>query len=93
MDIPIQPVSMQDKAAAPLGPSRGIVYKMAALFSIDAFAGGLAAVAPSLELALGLLLVRAALSQMDVPTRSSYIMAIVTPRASARLRRASPPSH
>jgi hypothetical protein len=26
-----------------------------------------------------LLLVRAALSQMDVPTRSSYVMAIVTP--------------
>ena len=39
----------------------------------------LAAVAPSLELALALLLVRAALSQMDVPTRSSYVMAVVTP--------------
>ena len=39
----------------------------------------LAAVAPSLEVALGLLLVRAALSQMDVPTRSSYVMAVVTP--------------
>jgi MFS family permease len=39
----------------------------------------LAAVAPSLELALGLLLVRAALSQMDVPARSSYVMAVVTP--------------
>ena len=39
----------------------------------------LAAVVPSLELALGLLLVRAALSQMDVPARSSYVMAVVTP--------------
>jgi hypothetical protein len=39
----------------------------------------LAAVAPSLELALGLLLVRATLSQMDVPARSSYVMAVVTP--------------
>jgi len=39
-----------------------------------------AAVAPSLELALVLLLARAALSQMDVPTRSSYVMALVTPR-------------
>jgi predicted MFS family arabinose efflux permease len=39
----------------------------------------LAAVAPSLELALALLLLRAALSQMDVPTRSSYVMAVVTP--------------
>ena len=129
---------------APLGPSRGIVYRLAALFSVDAFAGGfavqslialwlfgrfdlslaeaglfffwsgvfsafsfpvaawlarriglvntmvfthipsslcliVAAVAPSVEIALGLLLVRAALSQMDVPTRSSYVMAVVTP--------------
>jgi len=37
-----------------------------------------AAFAPSLELALALLLVRALLSQMDVPTRSSYVMAVVT---------------
>ena len=27
---------------APLGPSRGIVYRLAALFSLDAFAGGFA---------------------------------------------------
>ena len=131
------------QASAPLGPSRGIVYKLAALFALDAFAGGFvvqsllalwlferfdlslaaagafffcsgvlaafsfpvaawiggriglvntmvfthipsslcligAAFAPSLEWALGLLLVRAALSQMDVPTRSSYVMAVVT---------------
>lgn len=39
----------------------------------------LAALVPSLELALFLLSVRAALSQMDVPTRSSYVMAVVTP--------------
>lgn len=39
----------------------------------------LAAVVPWLEVALALLLVRAALSQMDVPTRSSYVMAVVTP--------------
>jgi MFS family permease len=129
---------------APLGPSRGTVYKLAALFSIDAFAGGfiaqsllvlwlferfdlslsaaglfffwssslsafsypvaawlakrvglvntmvfthipssvfliLAAFAPNLYVALGLLLLRAALSQMDVPTRTSYVMAVVTP--------------
>ena len=129
--------------APALGPSRRIVYGLAALFSIDAFAGGFvvqsllalwlferfelsltaasvfffwtgvcsafsfpvaawigsriglvntmvfthipsslcliaAAYAPSLEWALGLLLVRAALSQMDVPTRSSYVMAVVT---------------
>ncbi len=38
----------------------------------------LAAFAPTLPLALALLLVRAALSQMDVPTRSSYVMAVVS---------------
>src|SRR5260221_14559323 len=128
----------------PLGPSRGTVYKLAALFSIDAFAGGFvaqsllvlwlferfdlslsaaglfffwsstlsafsypvaawiakrvglvntmvfthipsslfliaAAFSPNLYLALGLLLLRSALSQMDVPTRTSYVMAVVTP--------------
>jgi len=39
----------------------------------------LAAFSPDLWLTLGLLLVRAALSQMDVPTRTSYVMAVVTP--------------
>ena len=38
-----------------------------------------AAFAPAPEVALGLLLLRAALSQMDVPTRTSYVMAVVTP--------------
>ena len=142
--IPIEPKKPEAKSKSVLGPSRGIVYKMAALFSIDAFAGGfavqsllalwlfnkfglslsaaglfffwtgvltafslpaaarlserfglintmvythapssvcliLAAIVPNLELALALLLIRAALSQMDVPTRSSYVMAVVTP--------------
>jgi len=128
----------------PLGPSRATVYRLAALFSIDAFAGGfvaqsllvlwlferfdlslsaaglfffwsstlsafsypvaawiarrvglvntmvfthipsslfliMAAFSPNLYLALGLLLLRSALSQMDVPTRTSYVMAVVTP--------------
>lgn len=139
---PPQP-NPEEKRAAALGPSRRIVYKLAALFSIDSFAGGFvvqsllalwlferfdmslaaaglfffwsgilsafsfpvaawigariglvntmvfthipsslcligAAFVPSLEWALALLLVRAALSQMDVPTRSSYVMAVVT---------------
>ena len=39
----------------------------------------LAAFSPDLMLTLGLLLVRSALSQMDVPARSSYVMAVVTP--------------
>ncbi len=128
----------------PLGPSRGIVTRLALLFSVDAFAGGLlvnsllslwlmqrfglslgaagqfffwagllsagsqlaavplarrigllntmvfthipaslcliaAAFAPSLALTLALLLARSALSQMDVPTRTAYVMAVVTP--------------
>lgn len=132
------------RPSAPLGPSRGVVYKLAALFSLDAFAGGfvvqsllalwlferfdmslsaaslfffwsstlsafsypvaawlakriglintmvythipssifliLAAFSPNLTLALALLLARSALSQMDVPTRTSYVMAVVTP--------------
>jgi len=136
--------ALAERTTAALGPSRSIVYKMAALFSIDAFAGGfavqslialwlftrfdlslyaaglfffwsgvlaafsfpvaawlsrriglvntmvfthipssvclvLAAIAPNVETALALLLIRAALSQMDVPTRSSYVMAVVTP--------------
>lgn len=131
-------------AAAPLNASRGVVYKLAALFSVDAFAGGfvvqsllavwlfkrfdmslaaasvfffwsgvlsafsyplaamiarriglvntmvfthipsslfliLAALSSNLTVALGFLLLRSALSQMDVPTRSSYVMAVVTP--------------
>jgi MFS family permease len=134
----------QEARRTPLGPSRRTVYKLAALFCIDAFAGGfvaqsllvlwlferfdlslsaaglfffwsstlsafsypvaawlakrvglvntmvfthipsnlfliLAAFAPNLSVALGLLLLRAALSQMDVPTRTSYVMAVVTP--------------
>jgi MFS family permease len=134
----------QPRVSAPLGPSRGVVYKLSALFSLDAFAGGfvvqsllalwlferfdlslsaasvfffwssvasafsypvaawlatriglintmvfthipssilliVAAFSPNLYVTLGLLLVRAALSQMDVPTRTSYVMAVVTP--------------
>ena len=142
--VPPDRARATEMPTAGLGPSRGIIYKMAALFSIDAFAGGfavqsllvlwlfdkfalslpaaslfffwsgvlaafsfpvaarlsrriglvntmvfthipssvcliLAAVVPNIGAALGLLLVRAALSQMDVPTRSSYVMAVVTP--------------
>ncbi len=139
----VEPQQTHARAAA-LGPSRRIVYKLAALFSLDAFAGGfvvpsilalwlferfelslaaasvfffwtnvlsalsypvaarlarrfglvntmvfthipssfclmLAAFSPSLPIVLTLLLVRAALAQMDVPTRTSYVMAVVTP--------------
>ena len=134
----------KQKPAAPLGPSRGIVWRLAALFSVDSFAGGLvlnsllalwlferfgmslaaagafffwtgllaaasqllaaplarrigmvntmvfthipsslcligAAFASHLNLALALLLCRAALSQMDVPARAAFVMSVVTP--------------
>jgi MFS family permease len=137
-------VQAEERHHAPLDPSRRTVYKLAALFSVDAFAGGfvaqsllvlwliqrfdlslsaaglfffwastlsafsypvaawlarriglvntmvlthipssvfliLAAFAPNLYVALALLSLRAALSQMDVPTRTSYVMAVVTP--------------
>ena len=138
------PAAARRAAHASLGASRGIVLRLAALFSVDSFAGGLAVqsllalwlfqrfglslaeagifffwsgilsafsfpvaawlagriglvntmvfthipsslcligamVAPTVEVAFGLLLLRAALSQMDVPTRTSYVMAVVTP--------------
>jgi len=131
-------------APAPLGPSRAVVVRLAALFGVDAFAGGLvvnslmslwlfqrfglslaqagvfffatgllgaasqlaapllarrigllntmvfthipanlclvlAAWVPHWPAALALLLLRSALSQMDVPTRTAYVMAVVTP--------------
>jgi MFS family permease len=150
-------VEMRETPSTPLGPSRGTVYKLAALFSLDSFAGGLAVqsmlalwlferfdlslsgaslfffwsstlgafsfpvaawlskriglvntmvythipsslflilavFAPNLIVALALLLARSALSQMDVPTRTSYVMAVVTPaeRTAAALVSAVP---
>lgn len=142
--LPEQPTHDHATPPAPLGPSRDIVIRLAALFSLDAFAGGLlvntllalwlferydlsltaagsfffwagllsaasqlaapvvakriglintmvfthipanislilAALAPSLEWALALLFLRSLLSQMDVPTRSAFVMAVVTP--------------
>jgi MFS family permease len=142
--LPEPPPHERPSAPAPLTESRGIVIRLAALFSVDAFAGGLvlnsllslwlferfglsvaaagafffwaglltaasqlaapwvarrigllntmvfthipaslclilAALAPNLTLALGLLLLRAFLSQMDVPTRAAFVMAVVTP--------------
>jgi MFS family permease len=138
------PRTAEQRPPAALGPSRGIVWRLAALFSVDSFDGGLtlnsllalwlferfglslaaagafffwtgllaatsqllaaplaqriglvntmvfthipsslcligAAFAPTLPLALGLLLVRSALSQMDVPARSAFVMSVVTP--------------
>jgi MFS family permease len=134
----------ESAAPAALGPSRGIVWRLAALFSIDSFAGGLvlnsllalwlfqrfgislaaagafffwtgllsacsqlaagplarrigmvntmvfthipsslfligAALASNVHMALGFLLARALLSQMDVPARGAFVMSVVTP--------------
>lgn len=134
----------EHKAPAPLTKSKGRVYTLAALFSIDAFGGGFVVqsmvalwlyqrhgLSPAaagaiffwtgiltaasylvavrladriglvntmvfthlpanlclvmipfvndLEAVIALLFVRSALSQMDVPTRSSYVMAVVSP--------------
>jgi len=128
----------------PLGPSRQIVFTLAALFSLDSFGGGffvqsllalwlfdhfglsltaagslffwfgllsalsypiavrlarriglvntmvfthlpsnvclmLVPFAPTLGIVIALLLIRSTLSQMDVPARTSYVMAVVTP--------------
>ena len=41
------------------------------------------AFAPSLPFAVGLLLARSVLSQMDVPTRQAYVMALVSPEERA----------
>jgi MFS family permease len=38
---------------------------------------------PTLPLALACLLARSALSQMDIPARTSYVMAVVTPEERA----------
>lgn len=142
--LPASPPHAQAEQAAPLGPSRPTVVRLAALFAVDAFAGGLlvntllalwlfqrfglslaaagsfffwaglltagsqlaaplvaqrigllntmvfthipsslfligAAFADSLPVALALLFLRSALSQMDVPTRAAFVMAVVTP--------------
>jgi MFS family permease len=131
-------------ATTPLGPSKPIVYRLAALFSLDSFAGGfvvqsllalwlfqrfdlsvattgtiffwtgllsafsqlaaprladriglvktmaythipaniflmLTPFMPTLPLAIAMLLLRSMVSAMDVPARTSYVMAVVTP--------------
>ena len=38
--IPLRPAATSQRKTAALGPSRHIVYRLAALFSLDAFAGG-----------------------------------------------------
>jgi predicted MFS family arabinose efflux permease len=142
--LPPSPPDPTDAGSGPLRHGRRIVFTLAALFSLDAFAGGLIVqsllalwllerfalsiaaagviffwtgvlsalsylvavrianriglvytmvfthlpssvllmlvpFAPNLATCIGLLLVRSALSQMDVPTRSAFVMSVVPP--------------
>lgn len=65
--------------AAPLAQRFGLVNTM--VFTHIPSSAALIAIpfASDVKIAIALLLVRSALSQMDVPTRSSYVMAVVTP--------------
>lgn len=66
-------------AAAPLARRIGLVNTMVFTHLPANLCLVAAAFAPTLEIALGLLLVRSALSQMDVPARGAYVMSVVTP--------------
>jgi MFS family permease len=66
-------------AAAPLARRIGLVNTMVFTHLPANLCLIAAAFAPTLQIALGLLLVRSALSQMDVPARGAYVMSVVTP--------------
>jgi MFS family permease len=66
-------------AAAPLARRIGLVNTMVFTHLPANFCLIAAALAPTLDIALALLLVRSALSQMDVPARGAYVMSVVTP--------------
>ncbi len=66
-------------AAAPLARRVGLINTMVFTHLPANFCLIAAAFAPTMQVALGLLLVRSALSQMDVPARGAYVMSVVTP--------------
>jgi MFS family permease len=66
-------------AAARLANRFGLVNTMVFTHIPSSICLIAAAFSPNLTIVLALLLVRSALSQMDVPTRTSYVMAVVTP--------------
>jgi MFS family permease len=66
-------------AAAPLARRIGLVNTMVFTHLPANLCLIAAAFAPTLQIVLGLLLVRSALSQMDVPARGAYVMSVVTP--------------
>jgi MFS family permease len=65
--------------AAPLARRIGLINTMVFTHLPANLCLVAAAFAPTLPAALALLLVRSALSQMDVPARSAYVMSVVTP--------------
>ena len=66
-------------AAAPLAARIGLVNTMVFTHLPSNLCLVLIPFIPDLHWSLALLMLRSLLSQMDVPTRSSYVMAIVTP--------------
>jgi MFS family permease len=66
-------------AAARISKSFGLINTMVFTHLPSNFCLMLMPFAPDLWMAVILLLIRSALSQMDVPTRTSYVMAVVTP--------------
>jgi MFS family permease len=66
-------------AAVPLARRFGLINTMVFTHLPANIFLTLAAFAPTLELAFVLLICRSLLSQMDVPTRSAYVMSVVTP--------------
>ena len=66
-------------AAAPLSRRIGLINTMVFTHLPANLCLIAAAFAPTLEIALALLLVRSLLSQMDVPARGAYVMSVVTP--------------
>jgi MFS family permease len=73
-------LSALSQLAAPWIASRiGLLRTMVFTHIPSSLALIAAAFASRLEIVMALLLIRAALSQLDVPTRSAFVMAVVTP--------------
>ena len=66
-------------AAVPIAQRIGLINTMVFTHLPSNILLALVPFAPDLTTAIALLLARSALSQMDVPTRTSYVMAVVTP--------------
>jgi MFS family permease len=66
-------------AAVPIAERIGLINTMVFTHLPSNILLALVPFAPDLPIAIALLLARSALSQMDVPTRSSYVMAVVAP--------------